>query len=177
VPNDYGVVIRAMEISDIDDIQALYSQSSVAAMTLQVPFQSRTEIETRLAPNPDLRRLVAEIHGEVVGDAGLMLYRGRRKHAGSIGMAVREEYQGKGIGAALLAAILELADNWYDLRRVELEVYVDNLPAIRLYERHGFAIEGTHRAYAFRLGEFVDTFSMARLKLPGEPFAMVERGA
>jgi putative acetyltransferase len=35
--------------------------------------------------------------------------------------------------------------------------------ARRLYERHGFVLEGTHRAYAFRHGRYVDAHAMARL--------------
>jgi L-phenylalanine/L-methionine N-acetyltransferase len=50
------------------------------------------------------------------------------------------------------------------VRRLELAVYVDNAPAIRLYKRFGFEIEGTRRAAAFRDGAFVDDHVMARLR-------------
>jgi len=36
--------------------------------------------------------------------------------------------------------------------------------AIALYEKFGFEVEGTHRRYAFRNGEYVDAYSMARLR-------------
>jgi putative acetyltransferase len=48
--------------------------------------------------------------------------------------------------------------------RLELEVYVDNAPAIRLYEKFGFIIEGTMVQFAFRDGQYVDTYMMARLR-------------
>jgi L-phenylalanine/L-methionine N-acetyltransferase len=35
---------------------------------------------------------------------------------------------------------------------------------IALYEKFGFEVEGTHRRLAFRDGEYVDAYSMARLK-------------
>jgi putative acetyltransferase len=79
-------------------------------------------------------------------------------------MSVDEALQGRGIGRALMAAVIDLADNWYNLRRLELEVYTDNDVAIRLYQRFGFIIEGTHRSYAYREGAFVDAYSMARLR-------------
>ncbi len=47
-------------------------------------------------------------------------------------------------------------------RRIELEVYTDHAPAIRLYERFGFAIEDTARDFAFRGGAYVDAHDMAR---------------
>ena len=52
--------------------------------------------------------------------------RWRMRHVGSIGMAVRDDWQGKGVGTALMEAALDLADNWLNLTRIELSVYVDN---------------------------------------------------
>jgi putative acetyltransferase len=45
-----------------------------------------------------------------------------------------------------------------------LEVYTDNAPALRLYRKFGFEIEGTKRRYALRDGVFVDAHVMARLR-------------
>jgi L-phenylalanine/L-methionine N-acetyltransferase len=45
-----------------------------------------------------------------------------------------------------------------------LEVFVDNEPAIRLYKKFGFVIEGTLVAYAYRDGQYIDTYTMARLR-------------
>ena len=45
-------------------------------------------------------------------------------------------------------------------------MYTDNEPAIKLYQKFGFKIEGTAVRYAFRDGEYVDTYFMARLREP-----------
>jgi putative acetyltransferase len=82
---------------------------------------------------------------------------------GSIGMSVRDDRQGRGVGGALLAAAIELADGWLNYQRLELTVYTDNLAAVHLYRKFGFSIEGTCRAYAFRDGTYVDAYQMARL--------------
>lgn len=79
-------------------------------------------------------------------------------------MGVHDAHVGRGISTRLLRAILDTADNWLDLRRIELTVFVDNAPAIALYERHGFAVEGTLRSYAFRAGAYEDVYTMARLR-------------
>ncbi len=78
-------------------------------------------------------------------------------------MSVHDDFQNRGVGSALMAAMIELADNWLGLRRIELEVYADNAAAIHLYEKFGFVIEGTARDYARRPGGFVDAHHMARL--------------
>ena len=68
----------------------------------------------------------------------------------------------QGVGTALMAALCEYADRWAGVLRLELNVYTDNLPAIALYRKFGFEVEGTHRGYALRDGVYVDSYSMAR---------------
>lgn len=102
----------------------------------------------------------------MVGQISLLMRdRPRVWHTASFGMAVRDDWHGKGVGGALLEAALELADNWLDIKRVSLQVYTDNTAGIALYEKFGFEIEGTHRRDAFRDGEYVDTYSMARIRI------------
>jgi putative acetyltransferase len=62
-----------------------------------------------------------------------------------------------------MQAAIELADRWLNIRRLELNVYTDNEAALKLYQKFGFQIEGTHRHYAFHDGAFVDSYSMARI--------------
>jgi putative acetyltransferase len=138
----------------------------VVAGTLQLPWRSVEERRARLAErSPDAHRLVAEVDGRVVGTAALHVQGGpRRRHCGQIGMAVHDDFQGRGVGRALMAALVDLADNWLGLRRLELYVYVDNAAAIHLYEKFGFFVEGTARDFAFREGSYTDALAMARLR-------------
>ena len=80
-------------------------------------------------------------------------------------MTVHDAYAGRGAGTALMAALVNQADHWLNLTRLELGVYADNARAIALYERFGFEREGFHRAYSWRNGAFIDSISMARLRL------------
>ncbi|TDT52073.1 GNAT family N-acetyltransferase [Fonticella tunisiensis] len=114
--------------------------------------------------------LVAEIEEEgqkkVVGIIGLHINKNlRTRHSASLGIAVHRDYQGKGIGKALFQKILDLADNWLMLVRVELGVFVDNERAINLYKSMGFEIEGRKKYAAIRNGEYVDEYIMARYRL------------
>ena len=43
-------------------------------------------------------------------------------------------------------------------------LYFGNAAGIALYEKFGFEIEGTHPRFAFRGGEYVDAYSMARVR-------------
>ncbi len=81
-----------------------------------------------------------------------------------LGMAVHDDFQGQGIGSALVTSALDLADNWLGLLRIELQVFVDNAAAVHLYKKFGFEIEGTLRDFALRGGAYVDAYAMARLR-------------
>jgi L-phenylalanine/L-methionine N-acetyltransferase len=160
-----GLTIRACEPEDCQEIAALIQLPRVRWGTLRLPFVSREETRKWLEkPTEGHLNLVAVLDGQIVGTAGLTPYKGRRSHVGGIGLCVHDDFHRRGIGAALLAKLVDAADNWLNLRRLELTVYVDNEPAVRLYEKFGFAIEGTRRGDAFRDGVFVDSYGMARLR-------------
>ncbi|MDR7054021.1 putative acetyltransferase [Pseudomonas koreensis] len=157
--------------SHLEGITALYNDPAVARQVLQMPFQSTEVWRQRLqADNERELKLVALHQGVVIGNLGLEAFsRMRRAHAGSFGMGVAAAWQGKGVGSMLLAAALDVADNWMNLHRVELTVYADNEAAIGLYRKFGFEAEGLLRDYAVRDGQWVDTLSMARLRGKSKP--------
>jgi len=162
----HPIVVRRAEPRDADAIQVIFSGPKVIAGTLQLPYPSVEAWRKRLADFPAADHwLVATIDGEVVGNLGL--HDGgkspRRRHVGQLCMSVRDDRHGCGVGSALMRAALELADGWINYQRLELWVFTDNLGAIALYRKFGFAIEGTCRAHAFRDGRYADTYAMARL--------------
>ncbi|MES1951707.1 N-acetyltransferase GCN5 [Salinisphaera sp. S4-8] len=82
---------------------------------------------------------------------------------GSLAMGVKASHQGQGVGSELLRAAIDLAQNWLNIRRIELTVYAENEPAVALYKKHGFEVEGQALLYAFRDGHYVSALYMARV--------------
>ncbi|ASV85312.1 acetyltransferase domain protein [Ochrobactrum quorumnocens] len=107
--------------------------------------------------------IVATLDGKIVGSCDIRRADGRRIHAGTIGIGVHDDYHGQGIGTGLMREIIDVADNWLNLQRLDLTVFADNLHAIQLYENFGFEREGVLRSDAFRDGQFVDCILMGRL--------------
>jgi len=160
------ITIRAMRETDLAACTAIRNLPGVRWGTLARPYESvaywKEQNAGRAAPN---RFLVACAGDEIVGQIALQPSKApRRAHAALIGIGVHDDWQGKGIGTALFAALIDLADNWLGLKRLELTVYTDNAPAIALYRKFGFEVEATLRAETFRDGAFVDSYQMARLR-------------
>lgn len=93
---------------------------------------------------------VAKDGDRIVGDASLSRLPRRMQHRGDLGISVIREYWNRGIGSALLEAVLRFAEeNGFAI--VELQVRSDNVPAIHLYEKFGFQKMGTHPGF-FKIG-------------------------
>jgi RimJ/RimL family protein N-acetyltransferase len=108
-------------------------------------------------------QFVALVDDAVVGWCDIRVGgRDTLRHAGTLGMGVVAAHRGKGVGSALLRAALDAAKA-RGLARVDLTVRTDNLPAIRLYEKFGFAHEGTLRRHMVVDGVPVDSHMMALL--------------
>lgn len=178
------ITVRRAVLADAAAFARTMGDPAVLRQLMQVPYTSeeawRARLGDLLAPGkPDLM-LVAERPGadgmpEVVGSAGLHPagVAVRRRHVMMMGISVRSDAQGQGVGTALMQALCDWCDNWGQVLRLELSVYADNARAIALYQRFGFRQEGLHRGYALRDGAYVDALSMARLhpRPPGiEPF-------
>jgi len=165
-----GITLRRIAVDDADAFAAMLAHPEVYPQLLQMPHGSGEQWRTRLAANAaaggaDLLLVAVDPDGRLVGGAGLHLAGGsaRRRHAMSLGMQVQPAWQGRGVGSQLMAALVDYADNWLGLLRLELDVYADNAKAQALYKRFGFVQEGVHRCHALRDGVYVDTVSMARL--------------
>jgi len=159
------LIVRAQEPEDIGDITEVFNQPRAIWGTLQLPYVSVEARRARNAASPrGTTRLVAVVEGKVVGAISLQRFENRRAHVGAIGMGVHDAYAGRGVGTALMAAVIDLADRWLNLKRLELQVWADNVPAIALYEKFGFEREGLLRAEGFRDGAYADSLAMARLR-------------
>lgn len=168
------LTIRRATPADAPEFTRIMGHPEVLASLMQVPYLVEDRLRTMLTEQQQSGKtdlfLVAERAGagdglRVLGTsglhpAGLAL---RRRHVMTLGISVAPEAQGQGVGRALMAAMLDYADRWAQVLRVELQVYADNHRAIALYESLGFRHEGRHIGYALRDGRYVDSLSMARL--------------
>ncbi len=164
------IFIRRAEFTDAAQIQRVYASTNAYSNTLQLPHPTVEMWQERLKQvNQNDTLLIAMYDGVIVGTAGLHVENAvRRRHVASLGMGVADSFSGRGVGTALMVELMNLADNWLNLLRLELFVYADNAAAIHLYNKFGFEIEGTHRAHSLRNGVFIDTYSMARFH-PKQP--------
>ena len=164
------ITIRPLHLSDADDIYELMHMPNVLWATSLLPSMTvdswRKTVE-RWVTNEQMHVFVVDRGGKVVGVITLKVRQGRESHVGEVDLAVHDAYQGQGIGKMLLLAVIDLADNWLNLVRLEVNVYTDNERAVNLFKRFDFEVEGRKRCGVFRRGSYIDSYVMGRVRAQG----------
>lgn len=165
------IAVRHVVAGDAAAVHEIFLQDHVLAGTQRLPFAAPDDMQRRIAAEPGVIKLVAEVADgngmKVVGFAELITFldNPRHRHAGEVNMVVTHaDWQGQGIGRRLMDAMIDLADNWLQITRLGLLVWTHNDHAIRLYEGYGFQREGVMPEYGFFKGGYVDGMMMGRLK-------------
>ncbi|MGI4759018.1 MAG: GNAT family N-acetyltransferase [Janthinobacterium lividum] len=137
---------RTATASDLPDVLQIAEESPFAPQWPAAQFRQMLDEQH---PDANLRRcvLVAVSATHVVGFAvGLLLCAVSPPEAELESIVVSQLFRGKGIGKALIDAVIAWAlDGKAD--RLRLEVRVGNSAALRLYTRHGFASVGKRPRY------------------------------
>ena len=158
-------IIRPVSEDDAPGIWRITRQQGVIETILALPSDRlQQRIDTLAGLTTDDHWFVAEQNGEIIGLAGLHVGQGRLRHSGHVFLFVARETQRQGIGTRLLEALLDVADNWLMLRRVELTVFASNIRAKALYERLGFVVEGLRKMSVISEGQLHDEYLMARYR-------------
>ena len=166
------ITIRTARPEDAAQIityaRRVFAEPGINLITMTDEFNPTTESEARMISEMNRATnslfLVAEDDGRIVGQ--LTLQGGKRRnvrHAATLGITVGREHRGQGVGRRLMEHAVEWARAGRVVTRIELNVFVRNANAIRLYESCGFVVEGRRRRAAHRDGEYLDDLVMALL--------------
>ncbi|NNE12191.1 MAG: GNAT family N-acetyltransferase [Ilumatobacter sp.] len=159
--------VRAATADDAEQLHAILDSPHVLDGTMRIPHSTVESTWESLRPNTDQRLLVAVDRSDrVVGLLVLVTHLGapRFHHVAHIDLvATHPAHQGRGAAGLLINTVIEMAEQWMAIERLELIVFTGNVGAARLYERLGFRVEGTMEHYGFARGRYVDAHVMARL--------------
>ena len=131
-----NIEISRMDISDLERIKdQLFSDFD--------DFWNYNIFKNELE-NPNSKYIKATTNDEIIGFAGIW------KAVDDVhitNIVTKKVYRKKGIGSKLLLELIRLAENEKEIASITLEVNSKNLPAIKLYEKHGFKNVGLRKNY------------------------------
>jgi len=158
--------IRDAIAADAACIAAIYNQGIVDRVaTLEVEERTPEEraqwLTTRGKRHPVL---VAELHGKMVAWGSLNPFNPRKAYdfVADFSVYVERSWRGKGVGTALLLALIDRAKQ-LGYHKMVLAAFPWNAAGIALYQRCGFRTIGTYQQQGLLDGKWVDTVIMERI--------------
>lgn len=127
-----------------------------------VTIAQEEELLARKADDPREMLLGVFSGNELIGMAGLNAVGqlSRVRHRASVGVSLLHAHWGKGIGTAMMRAVIQCAKA-AGYEQLELEAVDQNERALALYEKLGFkAVGRVPRAMKYRDGRYADLISM-----------------
>lgn len=171
-----GVVLRTPSEGDAAAMAALmrrvYDETEFlnrTAAEFAVTDEEEAAFLARIERSPRECMIGAWLDGCLVGNVnvGMVGDCARLRHRAALGIAVVQKAWGRGVGSRLMEAAIQTAAS-AGYRQIELETAADNVRALRLYERFGFAACGCWPEALRRAdGSYVDEVMMVR-RLTGE---------
>lgn len=153
-----AVRLRPIERGDAEHIVAWRARPEVAAQLFSAPptLEEHLRWAEQACKTGDREEYVICWRAQgnrPVGTIGLSAISRRHRRA-EYGILLGEpDARGRGLARAASDLILRRAFGPLELERLYLHAFVDNVPAITLYEGLGFAREGVLRAHARRDGD------------------------
>ncbi len=142
---DDGIIIKKMSSEYIGSygrcVDSVARERKYLAAVEGFPPERTKEFVKKIL-DFDLPQYIAVRGDEVIGWCDILPkeFEGL-SHAGRLGMGIKKEYRGRGIGSSLIGKTIEHAKR-NGLEKIELEVFESNKDAIRLYKKYGFFKEG-----------------------------------
>ena len=138
-PEDAGRMIAYMKIM-LGETPYLLRTPDEFAYT----EEAEAAVLQRRRDDPRTMMILAEADGEIVAvsDVNPKGGAGRVRHRAVLGMSVRKDRWGQGIGSAMMERLIAHArQNGFE--QIELEVVAANRRAVGLYAKYGFQVYGT----------------------------------
>lgn len=162
-----GMEIREATAADAAAIAHIYNQGiEDRVATLETQLRSPEERAEWLAARGPRHPVVVAVEGggAVVGWGSLNPFNPRPAydHVADFSLYVQREQRGRGIGDALLNALVTRARS-LGYHKMVLAAFPTNMPGMRLYERHGFRTVGVYHEQGMLDGKWVDVIVMERI--------------
>ena len=153
--------VRLMRVSDWESCRAIYLEGiATGNATFE---QSAPEWEAWDAGHLSCCRLVARGEDQIAGWAALSPYSRRQVYAGvaEVSIYVAECAQGKGVGTALLSALVACSEA-NGIWTLQAGIFPENEASVALHERFGFRVVGTRERIAQLARRWRDVLLMER---------------
>ena len=165
------IIYRDAKVEDAEKIVAFYNY--VGGETSYLSFEkdeypmtvSEQEDEIRSLEGNQTNRMLLAMDGEEIAGIATIhsTHKIKARHDGELGIVVAKKYQKQGIGSRLIRILIDWCKGNGVTTRISLDTRADNIPAVALYMKFGFEIEGCRKNSTLLNGVYYDLYIMGMM--------------
>jgi len=160
------IEIRPPKMSDVNSlletINSLVEEKAMIIVQDKVTLKQERNYLKGIIKSKNAVFLFLVINGKVMGSAGITKYENIKSHIGEMGIIIKKEARGLGLGEKLFKKVMEEGIKKFKLKIVILDVLKGNKIAQNLYKKMGFQKIGTIKGGAKYYGRYEDSVMMAK---------------
>mgnify|MGYP001458530378 CR=1 FL=1 len=160
------IEIRPPKISDLNSllamINSLVEEKAMIIVQKKNTLEQEKEYLEKIIKDKESIYLFLIIDGGVMGNAGITRGTGTKSHVGELGISLRKEARGKGLGEKLFKEVVNKAIKKFRLKIITLDVYFKNKIAQNFYKKMGFQKVGTIKGGTRYFDKYDDVVIMAK---------------
>lgn len=160
------IEIRPPKMSDVNSllemINSLVEEKAMIIVQDRVTIGQERNYLKGIIKNKNAVFLFLIINGKVMGSAGITKYENIKSHIGEMGIIIKKEARGLGLGEKLFKKAMEEGIKKFKLRIIILDVFKGNKIAQNLYKKLGFQKIGLIKGGEKYYDQYVDNVMMAK---------------
>lgn len=160
------VVIRLPKISDLNSslemINSLVEEKAMLTVQKKSTYKEEEKYLKGIIKEKGALHLFLIINGKVAGSAKISKLGNGRNHIGELGISLKKEYRGMGLGKKLSKTVMEKAIKKFKLKIIILNVFKKNKAAYCLYKKLGFKKVGTIKGEVKYYNRYEDVITMVK---------------
>lgn len=163
------IILTPMEEEDAEFIRQMENDPEVRyALFLYKPL-TRESAEKKVremtaSPESVMFMILDKENRQIIGQTGLVRIDFVSRAAVFYIAIHHKESRSKGFGTEATRLMVDYAFQTLNLNRIQLHVNSENIPAVHIYQKLGFEIEGTLRQAMYHGGKYCDFYVMGNVK-------------
>ena len=165
-----NIVFREPRMSDVKSalemINSLVDEKAYILVQKKLTLKEEKQFLKKLLKESKEKNeaaVVVDVNGKVYGIGSISrIDKEVRKHVGELGISLKKEMRGRGLGEKLIRKIIDKAHKELKIKIIILYAYSKNKVAINLYKKVGFKKLGTIKKGASYYGKLIDKDIMVK---------------
>jgi RimJ/RimL family protein N-acetyltransferase len=160
------IEMRAPRMSDLNSclemINSLVEERAMITIQKKLTLRDEREYLKKIIKDKNAIHVFLLVNGELMGNARIARLENVRSHIGELGISIKKEARGLGLGEKILKEVLKQGIKKFKLKIITLDANKSNKIAQNLYKKVGFKKIATIKGGVLHYGKYEDSVTMVK---------------